>query len=294
MDEANTHIMELKLGQERIQDDVASLRDDVKSDFNNMYLRQDKLLHSFQTLALNLGHLALDTPGATPQGVPPSFVGASSSISPLPPFDPPSSIRQKKIVANLLAIKQQKDELIRDFISRFNRESLDIPDLDDSVVFNALQSGITDIELIKSLILNKAHNMTKLISQCHQFANMAEIIAARNEASGVLKKKQIAEKEKEEKKVEKKDDKKPRTDRVPSPEYTPLNIRRSEILMQIEGKGLLNWPGPMFSKPEDRNPRKYYRFHRDTRHDTEDCKQLKREIENLIWDGHWAFIQICG
>ncbi|XP_043693039.1 uncharacterized protein LOC122643486 [Telopea speciosissima] len=96
-----------------------------------------------------------------------------------------SSIRQKKTVANLLAIKQRKDEYICDFISRFNRESLDIPDMDDSVAFNALQSGITDIELIKSLILNKAHNMTALISQCHQFASMAEIIAAQNEVSGM-------------------------------------------------------------------------------------------------------------
>ncbi|XP_043699704.1 uncharacterized protein LOC122650356 [Telopea speciosissima] len=145
------------------------------------------------------------------------------------------SIRQKKTVANLLAIKQWRDESIRDFVSRFNRELLDILDLDDLVAFNALQSGITDMELIKSLILNKAHNMTDLISRCHQFANMAKIIAARNE---------------------------------------------------VEGKGLLNWPAPMFSKPEDRNPQKYCHFHRDTGHNTEDCRQLKSEIENLIQDGH--------
>ncbi|XP_043693182.1 uncharacterized protein LOC122643642 [Telopea speciosissima] len=115
---------------------------------------------------------------------------------------------------------------------------------------------------------------------------MVEIIAAQNEASGVLEKKTIVDKEKEEKKVEKKEDKKPRADRAPSPEYTPLNARRLEILMQIKGKGLLNQPVPMFSKPEDRNPKKYYRFHRDTGHDTKDCRQLKREIENLIRDGH--------
>ncbi|XP_043701051.1 uncharacterized protein LOC122651641 [Telopea speciosissima] len=35
-----------------------------------------------------------------------------------------------------------------------------------------------------------------------------------------------------------------------------------------------------------RNPNKYYQFHKDIDHDTEDCYQLKREIEELIKVGH--------
>ncbi|XP_043725632.1 uncharacterized protein LOC122672200 [Telopea speciosissima] len=42
----------------------------------------------------------------------------------------------------------------------------------------------------------------------------------------------------------------------------------------------------MFSKPEDKNKKKYYKFHRDVGHDTEDCRQLKREIEDVIQKGH--------
>ncbi|XP_043687993.1 uncharacterized protein LOC122639237 [Telopea speciosissima] len=42
----------------------------------------------------------------------------------------------------------------------------------------------------------------------------------------------------------------------------------------------------MFSKSEDRNPNKFYEFNREIGHDMEDCRQLKREIEDVIQKGH--------
>ncbi|XP_043706002.1 splicing regulatory glutamine/lysine-rich protein 1-like [Telopea speciosissima] len=76
-----------------------------------------------------------------------------------------------------------------------------------------------------------------------------------------------------------------RSDRARSPEYTPLNTSRKEILMQIQDDGHICRPRPMQAK-SSRNPNKYCLFHKDTGHDTEDCYQLKREIEELIKAGH--------
>ncbi|XP_010247996.1 PREDICTED: uncharacterized protein LOC104590920 [Nelumbo nucifera] len=42
----------------------------------------------------------------------------------------------------------------------------------------------------------------------------------------------------------------------------------------------------MRGDPANRNPNRYYHFHRDIRHDTESCHSLKDEIEKLIHQGY--------
>ena len=44
-------------------------------------------------------------------------------------------------------------------------------------------------------------------------------------------------------------------------------------------------PKPLRTDPEKRNKSLYCRFHKDTRHDTDDCRQLKDEVEFLIRRG---------
>ncbi|XP_043687538.1 uncharacterized protein LOC122638752 [Telopea speciosissima] len=196
-----------------------------------------------------------------------------------------SSVKQKKMAANLLVVRQRPDESIRDYITRFNGEALEIKDLDDGMAFNALHNGVTNHDLVKSLTLEPVSTMAQLLDRCYQYANMFDIMKAQRTADPkVTEKKRTGEKE------EKKDSKKQKSDwcqdRDQSPDYTPLNTSRMNILMEIYDRDLLQWPRPMFSKPEDKNKKKYYKFHRDVRHDTEDCRQLKREIEDVIQKGH--------
>ncbi|XP_043710404.1 uncharacterized protein DDB_G0287625-like [Telopea speciosissima] len=73
-----------------------------------------------------------------------------------------------------------------------------------------------------------------------------------------------------------------RSERASSLEFTPLNTTRSQILMQMQDRVLLKWPRPMLVGPENRSTNRYYLFHKDYGHDTEECYQLKREIENLV------------
>ena len=55
--------------------------------------------------------------------------------------------------------------------------------------------------------------------------------------------------------------------------------------MQIKDEHYLKWPRPLHSSPHIRDKNKYYHFHKDHGHYTEDCRDLKEQIEELIQKG---------
>ena len=65
--------------------------------------------------------------------------------------------------------------------------------------------------------------------------------------------------------------------------FTPLIMYVDKILVQIKDEHYLKWPRPLHSSPNVRDKRKYCRFHKDHGHYTEDCKNLKEQIEEFIW-----------
>ena len=55
--------------------------------------------------------------------------------------------------------------------------------------------------------------------------------------------------------------------------------------MQIKDDPSLKWPKKMKGDLNKCNRNKYCRFHRDHRHGTDECFDLKQQIENLIRQG---------
>ena len=51
-----------------------------------------------------------------------------------------------------------------------------------------------------------------------------------------------------------------------------------KILTQIKDEHCLKWPRPLHSSPNVRDKNKYYRFHKDYGHYTEDWRDLKEQI----------------
>ena len=67
--------------------------------------------------------------------------------------------------------------------------------------------------------------------------------------------------------------------------FTPLVMLVDKILTQIKDELYLKWPRPLHSSPHVRDKNKYCLFHKDHGHYTEDCWDLKEQIEELIRKG---------
>ena len=67
--------------------------------------------------------------------------------------------------------------------------------------------------------------------------------------------------------------------------FTPLVVPVDKILMHIKDEHYLKWPRPLHSSPHIHDKNKYCRFHKDHDHYTEDCRDLKEQIEELIRKG---------
>ncbi|XP_022849864.1 uncharacterized protein LOC111371950 [Olea europaea var. sylvestris] len=67
--------------------------------------------------------------------------------------------------------------------------------------------------------------------------------------------------------------------------FTPLKTSHAKLLMEIRDMKELEWPRPMVTPVDKRNQGRYCHFHKDHGHDTEECLQLKEEIERLLRRG---------
>ena len=68
--------------------------------------------------------------------------------------------------------------------------------------------------------------------------------------------------------------------------FTPLAASVSQVLREVRYEQFLRWATQMKSDPTIRDNTRYCEFHTDYGHRTDDCKQLKREIEYLIRHGY--------
>ncbi|KAL0373877.1 UNVERIFIED_CONTAM: hypothetical protein Sradi_3303400 [Sesamum radiatum] len=69
--------------------------------------------------------------------------------------------------------------------------------------------------------------------------------------------------------------------------YTPLATSRTKALMMVEKSNLLQWPQHTRFTPAKKYSNKYCKFHKEKGYDTEDCYQLKDEIERLVRQGYF-------
>nr|XP_023905144.1 uncharacterized protein LOC112016920 [Quercus suber] len=198
--------------------------------------------------------------------------------------------RPKRTADHLLTIRQGEKETLRSYVKRFTRETLEVDEADDMVQLTTFKAGLRSRDLVSSLAKNPPKTMAAMLLKAQKYINAEDALAAIKDEDRPGDKGRKEDDRRGQKRdrpdhrvsdgVRRKDEKSPRTVK-----FTPLVMPVDEILTQIKDEHYLKWPRPLHSSPNVRDKSKYCRFHKDHGHYTEDCRDLKEQIEELIRKG---------
>ena len=84
--------------------------------------------------------------------------------------------RYKKSTACLLNIKQQEDETLRSYITRFNKEALSIDEADDKILVVAFMNGLWKGKFLFSLYKNNPKTMSNVLYRATKYMNAEDAL----------------------------------------------------------------------------------------------------------------------
>ena len=214
---------------------------------------------------------------------------------------------------HLLTIKQGTRENLKSYVQRFNADSLKIDVLDEKFAVTAFIAGlrVQSKDLMFSISKNPQANMAEVLAKAEKYINGEEALLSKKESSSARKEKGTTDQRREWSPKRQGDQRKsPGRERERSPKrrgslrdclgppqferrrryspqrFIPLTASVSQVLHEVRNEQFLRWPAQMKSNPATRDNTKYCEFHRDYGHRTDNCIQLRREIEYLIQRGY--------
>nr|GEW09282.1 reverse transcriptase domain-containing protein [Tanacetum cinerariifolium] len=190
-------------------------------------------------------------------------------------------MQQKKYVKDLVEIhniKQRNGETIEDFMERFKIETGRMKRAPECMRISGFMHGVNNPELTKRLNEHVPKMMEEMMITTTAFI--------RGEAMAASKKKGHASWKPQDQSKRHSSDKRPNFQGHPRGEkgsnrFTPLTKTPKEILATKASKFQL--PPPMVTPVEKRSSNKLCDFHNDKGHSTDECMQLKKQIEELSW-----------
>ena len=84
--------------------------------------------------------------------------------------------RYKKSTACLMNIRQQKDETMRSYITRFNKEALSIDEVDDKILVVVFTNGLRKGKFLFSLYKNDPKTMLDVLYRATKYMNVEDAL----------------------------------------------------------------------------------------------------------------------
>ena len=111
--------------------------------------------------------------------IPPNTVGSFKEVSKLFVNNFIEGQRHKRSSSNLSTIEQGENESLRSFITRFNKESLIVDEMDDKLLLAAFHNGVNSNIFIHKLYEQKPQTMAELVHSAQNFMNAEDAIIAK-------------------------------------------------------------------------------------------------------------------
>ncbi|GJX91623.1 reverse transcriptase domain-containing protein [Tanacetum coccineum] len=177
-------------------------------------------------------------------------------------------------------IKQRDGESTEDFMERYKEEVLNVEGAPECMKISGFMHGITHPELIKRLYEKIPRSMDEMYRVTTSFlqGEVAAFSHGRKKAPTPWKQPEGGNKPSFKKGFKNKH----RSDRKPD-RFSLLTKTPKEIFALEKGK--FKAPPPMVTPAEKRDPNKYCEFHADTGHSTDECMQLRKQIDEMIKAG---------
>ncbi|XP_022880904.1 uncharacterized protein LOC111398201 [Olea europaea var. sylvestris] len=161
-----------------------------------------------------------------------------------------SSKRIRKTAASLMQLLQGSTETLRGFMTRFNKERIQIPDLHITVAVSALTYAIRCETFKMSLSKTLPQTVTELLTRAEKYINMEETLNPRKPGPSHEKAKNKRQHDPIPRHELPRDK---RRNEASSAPLTRLNTSKTNILMEIKDMKELKWPSRIKSPPDTRD-----------------------------------------
>ena len=163
------------------------------------------------------------------------------------------------------------------------------------------------LSLGRGSVKNPQANIAEVLAKAKKYINGEEALTSKRGSSLTHKKKSRTDKQRERSpRRQRNRERSPRRDRQRSPKrqgsirdrlgppqlelrqryspqrFTLMTATVSQVLREVQHEKFPRWPSQMRTNPTKRDNTRYCDFHRDHGHQTDNCIQLKKEIEYLI------------
>ncbi|GKV34728.1 hypothetical protein SLEP1_g43074 [Rubroshorea leprosula] len=208
----------------------------------------------------------------------------------------------RKTTSELMRVKRRDGESLKNYMSRFNDVVLEVSSFDQVVGIAVMISGLKHDRFQDSLFKHPATTFSEVNDRSLKFITAEEYALAQNSTPPKNQNPNWRDENPSRKRMRMAQNRGPMSTSTPRfrrpnsapPQqstgkppvtWTPFNLPRSQIFMQIKNKMDLRRPGPMITTIASRDHNRYCDFHQDHGHTTEQCNSLRSELESLAQKG---------
>ncbi|XP_072087011.1 uncharacterized protein [Arachis hypogaea] len=177
----------------------------------------------------------------------------------------------------LNTIKQGPNESLKDYMTRFTKVAISIPDLHPEVHLHAIKSGLRPGKFQETIAIAKPKTLAEFREKAKGQIDIEELRQARKSDKSHFRE------EDKNSSIKKNFKLTPRFD-----SYTQFNTKREDIIKEILNSKLIKPPRKAGTYQDAKNvdKSKYCAFHQKHGHNTDDCVVAKDLLERLARQGH--------